>query len=97
LNRQILNRDGSGNFIHPADGFYHIEAKGFHRVSGGRKIVQVIDDKAVTAIVAAFNREAQAAHLRHGNEMLIDHEHCIGCSETVNSVGSSTLCHFNLH
>ncbi len=70
MNRPILNRE----FQHPADGWYQIEALGEHpnREAG---VVQVIDDQASAAIVAAFNRDATAGALRHGNEMLIDHEH----------------------
>ena len=66
----ILNRE----FQHPADGWYQIEPKGEHpnRPAG---IVQVIDDEAATAIVNRFNADAAAGTLRHGHEMLIDHEH----------------------
>ena len=66
----ILNRE----FQHPADGWYQIEAKGIHpnHASG---LVQVIDDTATNAIVNRFNSEAAAGALRHGSEMLIDHEH----------------------
>jgi Mu-like prophage I protein len=70
MNPPILNR----NFQHPADGWYQIEAKGEHpnRAAG---IVQVIDDEATQSIVNRFNDDAAAGKLRHGNEMLIDHEH----------------------
>ncbi len=66
----ILNRE----FQHPTDGWYQIEAKGKHpnRAAG---LVQVIDDEAATAIVKRFNADANANQLRHGSEMLIDHEH----------------------
>lgn len=66
----ILNRE----FQHPADGWYQIEPKGEHpnRPAG---IVQVIDDDAATVIVNRFNADAAAGTLRHGHEMLIDHEH----------------------
>ena len=66
----ILNRE----FQHPSDGWYQIEPKGQHpnRAAG---IVQVIDDEAATAIVNRFNADADANKLRHGSEMLIDHEH----------------------
>lgn len=70
MNRRILNRQ----FQHPADGFYQIEATGFHP-NARAKVVQVIDDKAVAAICANFNRDAATGALRHGHEMLIDHEH----------------------
>lgn len=61
-------------FQHPADGWYQIEAKGRHpnRAAG---VVQVIDDTAAEAIVRRFNTEAAAGRLRHGQEMLVDHEH----------------------
>jgi len=67
---RILNKD----FQHPADGWYQIEATGNHpnRAAG---VVQVIDTDATLAIVNRFNAEAAAGKLRHGNEMLIDHEH----------------------
>ncbi len=70
MNRPILNRD----FQHPADGWYQIEALGNHpnRAAG---MVQVIDTEAATAIVNRFNSDAAAGQLRHGSEMLIDHEH----------------------
>jgi len=69
----ILNRD----FTHPADGWYPIEHKGYFAgiADDGRKIVQVIDDKAVTSIVNRFNSAAGAGKLPHGSEMLIDREH----------------------
>jgi len=70
MNSLILNRD----FTHPVDGWYQIEAKGNHpnRAAG---VVQVIDDEATQSIVNRFNTDAKAGSLRHGNEMLIDHEH----------------------
>jgi len=70
LRPAILNRD----FQHPADGWYQIEALGNHlnRAAG---MLQVIDTEAATAIVNRFNAEAAAGQLRHGSEMLIDHEH----------------------
>jgi hypothetical protein len=70
MNPLILNR----NFQHPTDGWYQIEAKGTHpnRAAG---VVQVIDDAATTSIVNRFNADAAASKLRHGAEMLIDHEH----------------------
>lgn len=70
MNSTILNRD----FTHPTDGWYQIEAKGDHpnRAAG---VVQVIDDEATQSIVNRFNADAAAGNLRHGNEMLIDHEH----------------------
>lgn len=66
----ILN----SHFQHPADGWYQIEAKGRHpnRAAG---VVQVIDDAAAEAIVRRFNTEAAAGRLRHGQELLVDHEH----------------------
>lgn len=70
MNSQILNRD----FSHPADGWYQIEARGEHpnRAAG---VIQVIDGEATQSIVNRFNADAAAGTLRHGNEMLIDHEH----------------------
>jgi hypothetical protein len=70
MNRPILNRD----FSHPADGWYQIEPKGEHpnRAAG---LIQVIDDEAGNSIVDRFNQDAAAGKLRHGKEMLIDHEH----------------------
>ena len=70
MNSLILNRD----FSHPADGWYQIEPKGEHpnRAAG---VIQVIDDEAARSIVERFNQDAATGKLRHGNEMLIDHEH----------------------
>ena len=64
-------------FQHPADGWYQVEAKGYHPAvaDDGSKVVQVIDDKACKSIVNRFNADAQAGRLPHGREMLIDHEH----------------------
>jgi len=70
MNSQILNRD----FQHPSDGWYHIEALGRHP-NHAAGVEQVIDRSAVEAIVKKFNDDAAAGRLRHGNEMLIDHEH----------------------
>lgn len=66
----ILNRE----FQHPTDGWYQIEALGEHpNVAAG--IIQVVDAESAASIVTTFNREAAAGTLRHGSEMLIDHEH----------------------
>jgi len=63
-----------GDFTHPEDGYYMIEAKGvFPNNQAG--VVQVIDDMAIRAIVDRFNRDASAGKLPNGKEMLIDHEH----------------------
>jgi len=70
MNPRILNRD----FTHPADDWYHIEAKGFHP-NHRSKVVQVVDDKAVSSISTNFNRSAATGNLFHGSELLIDHEH----------------------
>jgi len=70
MNATILNRE----FKHPADNWYQIEPKGEHP-NRAAKIVQVIDDTAVTSIVNRFNADAEAGNLSHGHEMLIDHEH----------------------
>ena len=73
MNARILNRE----FQHPGDGWYQIEALGTHpnRAAG---VVQVVDDEAAQAIVSRFNAAAAAGQLRHGNELLIDHEHFSG-------------------
>lgn len=70
MNSSILNRD----FSHPSDGWYQIEAKGEHpnRAAG---VIQMIDDQAAESITNHFNQEAATGKLRHGSEMLIDHEH----------------------
>ena len=70
MNPTILNHA----FQHPADGWYQIEALGNHPHRAAR-LVQVIDHSAVEAIVKHFNADATAGRLRHGSEMLIDHEH----------------------
>lgn len=70
MNISILNRE----FQHPTDGWYQIEAKGEHP---NRKadVLQIIDGTSADSICNRFNEAAKAGKLRHGNEMLIDHEH----------------------
>ncbi len=70
MNATILNR----SYLHPADGWYHLEPKGEHPNPSAR-VVQVIDDDACREIVQRFNQDADAGRLSHGREMLIDHEH----------------------
>ena len=70
MNTRILNKD----FQHPGDGWYQIEAKGLHP-NAAAGVVQVIDDESTESIVNRFNEDAKAGTLRHGGEMLIDHEH----------------------
>jgi hypothetical protein len=70
MNTRILNRE----FQHPTDGWYQIEALGDHPNSAAG-LVQVIDSEAAQAITQRFNAAAAAGQLRHGQEMLIDHEH----------------------
>lgn len=73
MNARLLNRE----FQAPADGWYQVEAKGYHPAvaADGTKIVQVIDAKSITSIVNRFNAAAAAGTLPHGKDMLIDHEH----------------------
>jgi hypothetical protein len=70
MNSSILNPD----FSHPSDGWYQIEPKGEHP-NHAAGVIQVIDDEAMISIVEQFNQNAAAGTLRHGNELLIDHEH----------------------
>jgi phage I-like protein len=70
MNPRILNRE----FQHPTDGWYQIEALGAHP-NAAAGVVQVIDAEAAQAITQRFNAEAAAGQLRHGQELLIDHEH----------------------
>jgi len=70
MNPTILNHA----FKHPDDGWYQIEALG-HHPHRAANLVQVIDDEAARSIVKYFNTDAAAGGLRHGHEMLIDHEH----------------------
>jgi len=70
MNTSILNAD----FSHPADGWYQIEPKGEHP-NQAAGVLQVIDEAAMKSIVDQFNQDAAAGKLRHGSEMLIDHEH----------------------
>src|SRR6185312_16209200 len=58
----------------PADGWYQIEPKGEHP-NQAAGVIQVIDEEAMRSIVDRFNADAAAGTLRHGNELLIDHEH----------------------
>lgn len=57
MNPKILNRSGQL----PTDGYYHIEALGEH-VNHRARVVLVIDDQAVQAIVNRFAQEAAAEH-----------------------------------
>jgi len=73
----IFNRDGGGKFQIPADGWYHLVPKGefpIHIDIGGKeeKLIQVLDDKALTSFVNRF-----AAQATQGNfpGILIDQEH----------------------
>ncbi len=70
MNATILNRD----FTHPPDGWYQIEALGNHP-NPQAKVLQVVDQEASASIVNRFNADARAGTLRHGHEMLVDHEH----------------------
>jgi hypothetical protein len=70
MNSSILNPD----FSHPPDGWYQIEPKGEHP-NHAAGVIQVIDDEAMRSIAEQFNQDAVAGTLRHGNELLIDHEH----------------------
>ena len=70
MNATILNRE----FQHPMDGWYQIEPLGRHP-NAAAGVVQVIDGEACAAIVNRFNADAAAGQLRHGGELLIDHEH----------------------
>jgi hypothetical protein len=64
----------TGEFKHPSDGWYMIEPKGEHPNAPGG-VIQVIDDEASQSIVNRFNTDAAAGKLRHGHDMLVDHEH----------------------
>ena len=68
MNTRILNRAGQL----PKDGFYQIEASGEH-INHAARVIQVIDAKAVEAIVNRFNTEAKAATEFAG--MRIDKDH----------------------
>ncbi len=70
MNPRILNKE----FQHPGDGWYQIESLGNHP-NRAAAVVQVIDAEAAASIVNRFNADAAAGTLRHGSEMLIDHEH----------------------
>lgn len=70
MNPTILN----SSFQHPTDGWYQVEALGEHPHRTAN-LVQVIDAEAAEAIVKRFNTDAAAGALRHGHELLIDHEH----------------------
>lgn len=56
--KPLLNRAADGTFQLPADGMYHLIPKGEfpHPES---KTVQILDDKALTAIADRFNAESQ--------------------------------------
>ena len=79
---KLRNRAGtsvlSGDFKHPADGWYQIEAPGEHP-NEEAGVIQVIDQVAVGSIVNRFNREADDYDVAHGAGsfpgMLIDIEH----------------------
>lgn len=79
---KLRNRAGtsvlSGDFKHPADGWYQIEAPGEHP-NEEAGVIQVIDQAAISSIVNRFNREADDYDAAHGAGsfpgMLIDIEH----------------------
>jgi len=71
MSAPIFNRS---EFEHPKDGWYQIEPAGVHR-NEAAGLDQVIDAAARASIVSRFNADAAAGKLRHGSEMLIDHEH----------------------
>jgi phage I-like protein len=67
MNLRILNRD----FRKPADEWFHIVPKGrFAHADSGK--VQVIDEKALTAMVNRFNEEAKGANF---TGLLVDFDH----------------------
>jgi phage I-like protein len=59
------------DFQHPDDGWYQIEAKGEH-TNARAKVIQVMDDDAISSIVKNFNKEASQPGFEG---MLIDQEH----------------------
>ncbi len=67
----FFNRDSSGQFVPPADGFYHLAPKGEypHPESG---LLQVIDDDATAAMLNRFADEAKAPNFPG---LLVDFEH----------------------
>jgi len=67
MNTRILNRAGQL----PEDGFYQIEAPGEH-INHAARVIQVIDGKAVEAMVNRFNTESKAAEFAG---MRIDKDH----------------------
>lgn len=70
MNLPILNRDASGNFKHPEDGWYHVIPTGrFPHPSG---MTQVLDGPAHAAIVNRFREEATKPNFAG---LLIDQEH----------------------
>lgn len=71
MNLPFFNRDASGAFVPPADGFFHLVPKGEHpHPESG--LVQVIDDEAITSIVNRFNAESQQKNFPG---LLVDFEH----------------------
>jgi phage I-like protein len=70
MNPTVLN----SQFQHPADGWYQIEALGSHP-HPATGLTQLVDAPAARSIVNRFNADAAAGRLRHGHELLIDHEH----------------------
>lgn len=75
MNQRILNRAGKL----PDDGFYQVEALGEH-INHEAKVVQVIDAKAVTAILNRFTAEAKAAGADFPGKPL-DRDHLSDSSE----------------
>lgn len=67
MNTRILNRAGKL----PEDGWYQIETPGEH-INHEAKVVQVIDDKAITSIVNRFTEEAKAPNFAG---QLVDRDH----------------------
>ena len=69
----LLNRDESGEFKLPKDGYYHVAPIGTfkHRASG---TTQVIDAEAVKSMVDTFHAEEKAAG-QHWPGVLVDFDH----------------------
>jgi phage I-like protein len=70
----LANRDESGKFVMPADGWFQLAPLGEYplvREAPPLDVVQVLDRAALDGMVARFNRDKAAG----GADLLVDYEH----------------------
>ena len=72
--KPLLNRDSSGAFKLPEDGYYHVVPPGNWPHSSG--FTQLVDDKSIQAILNAFGQDkAKKAVVHDDGVLLADYDH----------------------